>query len=279
MKKVQFLIMFFAVATLSFTFSSCKKEKASADETEANSYVKDVQVEVAFDELGVIADEAFSGVTSGFKSSENERFNFAACATVTIDTVSMPHVMTIDFGDENCLCRDGKYRRGQIVVTFTGPYREPGTVRTHTLNNYYVNNNHVQGNSVITNMGFNEDEHIYFTLVAEGSVTFAEGEGTISWESDRVRTWIEGYATIGVWTDDVYLIEGTASTTHLNGNTTTREIILPLRRELTCHHFVSGSVEIVPTNRPVRTLDFGDGNCDNIATVTINGNTYTIRLR
>jgi len=279
MKKVQFLTMIIAITALVFSLNSCKKDRASADETEANSYVKDAQVEDTFDELGRIADEAWSGASAGLKSTGNIHFNFAPCATVTIDTVSMPHVMTIDFGDENCLCRDGKYRRGQIIVTFTGRYREPGTVRTHTLSNYYVNNNYVQGNSVITNMGFNDDEHIYFTIVAEGSVTFAEGEGTISWESDRVRTWVEGYATIGIWADDVYLIEGTASITHLNGNTTTREIIIPLRRELSCHHFVSGSVEITPTNRPVSTLDYGDGNCDNIATVTINGNTFTIRLK
>ena len=278
MKKFQLVLSVLSIAMLLVFTSSCKKDKAGPDETEANDFTKDMLVESTFDEVNEISDQAWNSVAFGFKSTSGQQFNFAPCATVTVDTVVMPHVMTIDFGDENCLCRDGKYRRGQIVVTFTGRYREPGTVRTHTFVDYYVNDNFVQGTSTLTNMGYDENEDIYFTIVVDGSVTFSGGEGTISWESDHVRTWAEGYLTMD-WTDDVYLIEGSSSTTHLNGDVTTREITTELRRELSCHHFVSGTIEITPENRPVRILDFGSGDCDNIATVTINGTTYTISLR
>jgi hypothetical protein len=57
------------------------------------------------------------------------------------------------------------------------------------------------------------------------------------------------------------------------------EILTPLRKELVCRFIVSGTIEIRPENLPVRLLDYGDGECDNIATVTINGEVYTIYLR
>ncbi len=43
-------------------------------------------------------------------------------------------------------------------------------------------------------------------------------------------------------------------------------------------HFVSGTVEILPDGKPLRILYFGNGECDNDATVTINGETYNINL-
>ncbi len=278
MKKNHYFLNMLIVAVVLLFSTSCKKDKVSQDEAEATEYITDAMVESTFDEVGEIADQAFNSFSIGLKSTEESNFLFAPCATITVDTVVMPHLMTIDFGVENCLCRDGNYRRGQIVVTFTGRYREPGTIRTHTFVDYYVNDNHVEGTSTISNLGFNENDDIYYSIVVEGSITFVGGEGTISWTANHIRTWIEGYETM-TWMDDIYLIEGESSITHLNDNTTTREILTPLRRELTCPHFVSGTIEITPEERPVRVLDFGDGNCDNIATVTINGNTYTIRLR
>jgi hypothetical protein len=52
----------------------------------------------------------------------------------------------------------------------------------------------------------------------------------------------------------------------------------PLRIELACRFIVSGTIEMRPQDRPVRLLDYGNGDCDNVATVTINGETYTIYL-
>ena len=42
----------------------------------------------------------------------------STCAQRTY--VSDTRTLTIDFGSTNCLCPDGRYRRGKIVVVFTG---------------------------------------------------------------------------------------------------------------------------------------------------------------
>lgn len=278
MKSTKVILRFAVVVAVVMLTFSCKKSDNNPNQNEADSFKKDALVESTFNEVAEIADQAWNSVAYQLKSTEGGNFIFSPCATITVDTVSMPHVMTIDFGPENCLCHDGKYRRGQIIVTFTGRYREPGTVKTRTFNEYYVNDNHVEGQSVVSNMGFNDDGFIYFTIAVEGTITFANGEGTWTWMSNHTKTWIEGYETFS-WLDDVYLIEGNSSSTFLDGGTVSRQIILPLRRELTCHHFVSGSIEITRENKPTRLLDFGDGTCDDIATVTINGETHIIKLK
>jgi hypothetical protein len=92
-----------------------------------------------------------------------------------------------------------------------------------------------------------------------------------------VREWIQGSDTPNRW-DDIYLVTGTANGARPNGLTWEREIMTPLRVELACRFIVSGTVELHPEGRPVSLLDYGNGDCDNIATFTMNGKTYTIHL-
>jgi len=212
------------------------------------------------------------------KSTEGKGKFLSDCVTITLDTTVSPKLLTIDFGEENCLCNDGKYRRGKILITFTGRYFEEGTVITTGFDNYFVDDNHVDGTKILTNMGQNDDGHPYFTIVVNGVIYLADDAGTISWNANKTRTWIEGYTTRKKM-DDVYLIEGDAEGIRASGFTWEREILNPLRKEMSCRWIVSGTVEIRPQDLPVRLLDFGDGTCDNQATVLIDGVTYTITLK
>jgi hypothetical protein len=188
-----------------------------------------------------------------------------------------PRVLTIDFGEENCLCLDGKYRRGKIISTFNGRYRHPGTVITHGFEGYYVNDRSIDGTKVVTNMGPNDAGNLYFTIEIVGVIQNQDG-ATFSWNSSRVREWIQGSDTPNPW-DDIYLITGSSSGIRPSGSTWEVEIITALRVELACRFIVSGTFELRPEIRPVRLFDYGNGDCDNIATVTIDGVTYTIYLR
>ncbi|MFA4863978.1 MAG: hypothetical protein WC605_09430, partial [Bacteroidales bacterium] len=238
----------------------------------------DAYAESTFENVSDMADEAYDiGTGNHLKSTDGNRIFLSECATVTLDTTVFPRELTIDFGDVNCLCHDGKYRRGKIIITFTGRYRQPGTVITHGFENYYVNDNSVDGTKVVTNMGENENGNLYFTIEVVGVVQRVDDSSTFSWNSSRVREWIQGSNTPNRW-DDIYLLTGTAHGTRPNGLTWEKEIINPLRIELACRFIVSGTVEIRPQDRPVRLLDYGTGECDNIATVTVNGETYTIYL-
>lgn len=222
-----------------------------------------------------IADQAME---LKFSSTETPQSVIASCVTITHDSLSNPHVMTIDFGTVNCLCKDGRYRRGQIIVTYTGKYFDAGSSKTITFNNYYRNDNHIEGIRTITNMGFNTAGNMYWNISAQNMhITHPDGSSH-SWNSTRTREMIGGYGTVTIY-DDIYLITGSFNGTDKNGTAFIANITSPLRREIMCHFFVSGIIEITKAGKPDRTLDFGSGNCDQFATVTCNGQIKTITLK
>lgn len=197
------------------------------------------------------------------------------CAVaVTLDLEAMPRTMLVDFGPENCTGPDGLRRRGRLLVTFTGPYAEPGTVITITPQDYFVNDHQLQGNKTVTNMGDNPQGQPYFNVVVAGTVTAPDGSWTSTHSYQRVRTWIQGSGTPNPL-DDVYLVTGGGSGVNRNGQAFAVTITSPLRVEIGCPWIVSGVQQIVPEGRPARTIDFGSGTCDNQVSVTVNGFTFT----
>jgi len=278
MKKLNLIIALFVITGIVSLTSSCQKDDQQViDNTSAAA--DDAFAEGIYTDATNIADEAYDFGTGGFKSGDDVGQFLSNCATVTLDTTVMPRELTIDFGNTNCLCRDGRFRRGKIIVTFTGRYRHPGTVITYGFDDYHVNDNNVDGTKVITNMGLNEDGNMYYTIEIVGVIHLANENGTISWNSSREREWVEGIFTIFNRWDDVYLITGTANGIRPNGDTWEREIINPLRVQISCRWIVSGTMAIQPEGLALRVLDYGTGECDNIATVLVNGVTYTIFLR
>ncbi len=276
MKRTIFITGLALFAVFAIFTTSCKKENIQLEDTTISQ--DDAYAEKTFEDVSDMANEAYDiGTGNHLKLFPGNRMFLSECATVTLDTTVFPRELTIDFGKENCLCRDGKYRRGKIIISFNGRYRHPGTVITHGFEDYFVNDRSVSGTKVLTNMGENENGNLYFTIEVVGVVQREDG-GTFSWNSSRVREWIQGSDTGTPW-DDIYLVTGTAHGVRPNGLTWDQAIIIPLRVELACRFIVSGSIELTPENRPVRLLDFGNGDCDNIATVTINGETVTIFLR
>ncbi len=200
------------------------------------------------------------------------------CATVTVDTLAFPMTVTIDFGTSNCLGGDGRNRRGVINATFTGKYRDSLSVITITPSNYYLNNYKIEGTKVVTNKGRNADGNLWYTVqVSNAIITEPGGTWNIRFDSNRNRYWVAGEST-AVLSDDEYDITGTMdgysrTGNHFNASTTTA-----LRIKLSCAWIVSGVIVVQPDNVALRTIDFGTGNCDNDATVSVNGYTFDVEM-
>ena len=62
-------------------------------------------------------------------------------------------------------------------------------------------------------------------------------------------------------------------------NTYTKNILIPLERIDGCDYLVEGNIEYIKDGAVVATVDFGDGECDDIATKTVDGETSTFNLR
>jgi hypothetical protein len=280
MKTNRIILATVLLATAAFVFTGCRREE---EDTDTSASGDNALAESTFNDVTNISDEAgYNGSLSNYRSGDNEGV-LSACATITVDSLNTADQDTIhiNFGTTNCTGNDGRNRRGEIIVYYTGRYRDSASVHTITFNNYYVNDNQVLGTKTVTNLGHNSAGHLVYDIDVNGSIVLANNEGTITWNSQRQREWVSGEGTM-TWGDDMYSITGTATGTGANGNSYTMNITSPLIRNMALgcrRHFVQGTFELTPSNKPMRTVDFGSGACDDVATVTINNNTYTIHLR
>jgi hypothetical protein len=247
--------------------ASCRKERrdtlGSSISTDNNT------AENLFSDMFKVVDEVSTN-TAGIRE------DIIGCIdTIIVDTLSNPKTVLIDFGDNNCTGNDGRIRKGILHITYTGRYREPGTVITITPENYTVNGNLIEGQKTIENLGLNANGQLHYSITANGTVTAAGNEWTISWNANRTRTWVEGQSTPTIW-DDVYEITGGGSGVNRNGVPYTTTITQPLRAEIGCAWLVSGSITIQPEDYATRFIDFGDGTCNSSFTVTVNGQEYEL---
>ncbi|MFW5975000.1 MAG: hypothetical protein ACOCQ6_02220, partial [Bacteroidota bacterium] len=265
----------FILMAMFMALVSCDKSNDPSGPAPDMETSKDlILAESLFAEIKDMSDDAVSSL-EGQKSTMTPYLG--PCAEITIDNQDTLFVLTVDFGDENCLGNDGRYRRGKIINTYSGAYWQEETVITHETEDYFVNDNEVIVSKTVTNQGADEDGYPTFTIEENGSIVLAETGDTITRTAFRERKWVEGYDTFRRL-DDVYHITGNASGKDRLGRDYESEITTPLRREVTCQHFVSGVRTTTMEELPTRTLDYGDGECDNVATLIIDDQEFTITL-
>jgi hypothetical protein len=265
MKKNWIIMSMAALITGSIFFTSCQRER----DTDVSEGEETVLFERAGDDVYAITDQASTGDLAQYRS----------CATIIHDTLNTPHVLTVDFGTTNCLCADGKLRRGKIITTYTGPFKQAGTVRTTTYDDYFVNDHQLKGIKIVTNNGLNSNNNPSWTIDTKDTIIKANNGGTVTWQSIRNREKIAGSST-PMWTDDKYSITGNGSGVKANGNNWSMTISNPLIIDHNCvFRIISGTIQFQPQGKVLRTLDYGNGTCDNDATVTINNKIFNIKFK
>ena len=265
---------------------SCQKENSlntsqPVTEEDAATYSDEsAQTEASFDDVEDVSMTAAEeeGVESAPNGRVGEfhplfeelRSRIGLCATITVtpNDSTYPKTITIDFGD-GCLCADGKFRKGAIIIHLTGPIRRSGSVLTITFRNFYLNRAHIEGTKTISNLSENGD--VKFTVqVVGGKVTFPNGRG-YSYDGIKYVKQIEGGST-RIVRDDVYSIEGRSKTEFNGGLTIVLNTESPLIKKVVCPWISNGTLKIKINDR-VLFLDYGapaNGDCDNKALLTWN---------
>ncbi len=282
MRNSRFFLFFntalLTVAIFIFMASCHRKAKDTLTNTDDNGGYASDNVKMEQNSSDVVSMADIAAATNSGSGLRTSGTTIGGCATVTNDSVGAIHTLTIDFGTSNCTCLDGKNRRGKIIVTYTGRYKDAGSTHTITYNNYFVNDNQLSGLKTVTNMGTNTSGQVYYTVTVNDTLNLGAGNGQIVWAGSRTRTWLSGYDT-HVWSDDSYEISGTTTLTRANGNMFTMNIITPLKVAYGCAWIKSGKATVTRPSGVTATLDYGDGNCDNEAQLTIGTHTYNITLK
>lgn len=202
------------------------------------------------------------------------------CPTVTVTPEGnvFPKTIVIDYGDAGCTGPRGRLRQGRILINQTAPMRNAGAVRTVEFDNYRVDGVLVEADVTLTNTGVDALGNVSFSRsVQNGSLTYPNGQ-IATWNSAHTMVQTAGGNTI-LRIDDAFEINGSINGVNRRGDTFSMTITEPLVKTANCPWIVSG-VKTFVVNDLTRTLDYGDGACDNEATLTLaDGTTRTVRVR
>lgn len=255
-------------------------QQASTEEAEAEAQFDDVfNITASMNNSQVGEDLGLRANVSGlYELGSTTTTNTAPCFTVTV-VPNIPNVfpktVTIDFGN-GCLGRDGKFRKGKIVSIYTAPMMVPGAKVSTTFIRYEVDSLAIEGTHITENTSTSNMQG-WKVVVINGKVTNTNTNRWIKWNSTKEVLQIAGNGTPHLPLDDIYKITGNARSVNSAGHTWAAVVIDPLIKKFTCRWIVQGTVKIVRDGR-VAILDYGDGRCDNLAVIIINGIRHIITL-
>jgi hypothetical protein len=277
---------FFALLVLVVLFfSNCRKEELDGNTTTSSDYSYS---EFVSGDLKNISNEGLDySVNDPDGKTERVWYLSNGCATISVSPAwpdtTFPKDIIIDFGT-GCTGMDGRVRSGKVMVSSTGRYRTPGASWTVTTDDYSINGIAVDAVRNVENQGLNDQGHLLYRVENNlNKITRPDGR-SFSYSSIYERSWISGIETnffnegIPGIQDDIYWVTGGGSGINSDGNPYSITITDKLVVELDCPHVVSGILEISPDGRPTRILDYGNGDCDNSATVAINDRTFQVIL-
>jgi hypothetical protein len=258
-----------------FLLLSCSKDKDNEKTTISSSDIVDnAKIDNVGDDVAQIVDSQSNSTPAG-------RYNSLAsgCLMVTTTQDENTYTRTLDYGTTNCLLDNGNYVRGKIIIVFQNDFDATTRTLNFSFENFYHNDRHVEGNRTVVKTRL-ENGNIKADIDLNMTITRPDGR-VFTRTGHRIRV----YNPI----TNEFLVTGSWTTTNSNGvaHTNTIDDSAPLRIIYSCdqtlgqhrYEIVSGIITIVKNNNTA-IIDYGDGDCDGIGTITINGGspiTFTLR--
>jgi hypothetical protein len=262
--------------SLCLLIASCTKDDSVSDTSDFNALQAKTSAEMdnLIDETFSIVDNQIEiQLTATGKSIEAPNSILPPCATVTTVVTGQNWTRTIDFGTTGCTMPNGNVLKGIIVISKTVSDIPGSRTFAVSFNQFYFNAKLIQGTKTIVRTVTTVAPIIPTSnMTVNITVTFPNGNTYVR-TGNRISQMVEGFGT-PIWSDNVFNVVGNWTTTTANW-TQSSSIVLPLVFKMNCQYrLVQGQINIVKNNNTA-TIDYGDGTCDNLATLTINGTTTT----
>jgi len=271
MKTIKFLVV--ALITSGLFLSSCEQAEDNLTKTSDDA----IQSILSITDLYNTEDAEEATSNDGTKSDVE---NPDACFELTIheneDGEFWPRSWTLDFGTEACESFNGIVRKGMIHVNLSDHWRNEASLRTISYDNFYVDNVNLEGEKSIENTGLNESENMtWLRKMTDGKLTYEDGTIT-TWNCERYSELVEGGDT-WLFRDDIYMVTGGGNGVK-DGLAFTTEITIPLEYVFGCRFPLTGELTINVEGSETVIINYGEGECDNIATQTIGEEVTEIEL-
>jgi len=280
----------FTLLILGITIYSCQTEKIDIENSEgltekaAQITLSEIAMESAATEVEYEVDfyaNAEQTLTNLarlgklWRWTSNLRYKFEQCPDVHIlsEEGGYPKTITLNYGESTEL-KTGRVLSGVITVEISGPRFSPDYNRQVTYEDFGVDSLLINGNSLVT---FDKGEDVFRTISSDFIFVLADGV-SVNRTSERIWEWVEGMETEEDQNDDVIQITGFANAETSEGDVYKKDIVEPLIRMRDCHFIVQGIVEITINSELISSLDYGNGECNDIAILTKDGETFEVDL-
>ena len=265
--------IFLLGACLSLLTIGCNKDddntpkgSLNAEEVSNNNQLNNIS-----DDVTQIAEQESDESVSG-RPAGGDAF-LSNCASVNDVVTGNTVVRTIDFGTANCMLWSHNYVRGKIILTFNNDYSATSRTISYAFDNFYHNDRHIEGNRTVIRTIL-ANGHPQAAISLDMTVTLVNGN-VYHRTGNRVREFYEGYGTPGFFGDNKFRITGSWQTTFPNGTVHDAVITSPGIIDWGCQYYLTqGTLSITrQSDSATAVFDYGDGTCDNHATVSFNGGT------
>jgi len=287
----------FAIASVAFF--SCQKNDVSTSSDTSASLLKsatiattDVAVQSASVEATLEADfyAGFERVLRELSHVKGRKGNLLAghgdlhyvlgeTPVVTIDTAATgyPITITIDYGT-GIETDHGKVISGTVKIVMNGDKNTDGSTREITFTKCAVDTIGINGTCIEKFIGDNTTTR---KITNNSDVTFTiTGGATLVRKGTETSEWLSGVSTPQDRSDDKVIINGAITVDNTTDNVSySRTITNGLIKLGDCRYIVSGTVEYKQAGTVIGTLDYGNGTCDNVATLTVGGTTTEVTLK
>jgi len=259
------------------TTENVDENSVLAQETPIVASLDETQLDETLESIDLLVDEAIANNTNLLRSATADSNEYLSeCPQITVDTVAVPHVMTIDFGT-SCTGKDGRVRSGKILVSATS-FKVFPSVRQKSFDNFVVNGKKMEGSVTKTILKDATNLIRTATLVENLTLVNLEKGDTLRRVTNLTRQYKRNVLTDR--TDDQTVTWGSVVNTRPNGVIITKTIAeaTALVYQHSCKHIVSGIASFENSKGRNWTINYGDGSCDDKATLTENGTSKEITI-
>lgn len=284
--KTKFLFIGTLVA-LSF-FISCNSDEKTNNGTSAkisnDEIITNSKIDASIEDVTNIAEDQFNVQLNETSKPSGPVKNFLpSCAIITTVLTNNTWTKTIDFGVEGCTLENGNTVKGKMVISFSNDFSASTQTISYTFNGFYHNGKMLQGSKSIIRTVKATDllatAHPVSTAAIDLTITFDDGK-IYTRKGSLIKEMIAGYDTWFNWEDNIFIVTGSGSTSFPNGDTFSAEITTPLEFKASCKKsFALKGIVSVTKNEAVAVINYGNGDCDTLATITKDGATEEIDLK
>lgn len=276
-------ILFLGLILSLFTISCSKDNVADSKLTSADAIASNKMDKATNDISDVVEDVYFQqNPSSAGKNTSTYTSVLPSCASVAVAVTSTSWTRTVTF--TNCTF-NGNVLNGQIVISGSLPLPTANTLSTtgYTVNYSFINFTHngilLSGNRSITrkfaSSSLLANSHPIHIMDMNMTATFPNGD-VYTRVGTKTRECVQNFGD-GILSNNVYKIYQSLTTTRPDGSQHTHSVLetSPVVFDMNCQYRITSGILTMSSPSHNAVIDYGNGNCDNIATISIDGGTAT----